>query len=358
MIESNQKDLPFRRALFCGLGSIGQRHLRNLRFLLGEDVEIIAYRARGLDYVLDDQGGIIPGASLAEKYNVKLFRSLDEALNDKPDVAFITNPNPFHLPAARAAADAGCHLFIEKPLAETVEGIDELIEAVARKKLTAFVAYQFRFHPGMKKVKEIIDSGRLGRVIAAHIVNGEYIPDWHPYEDYRETHPARRDLGGGCLNIQTHELDLGLWLLGMPRRVYAVGGQLSRLETDVEDSVSILLDCEFEGRPLPLHIHLDYLQRPPQRVCEIVGDAGRLRYDYYANEVVVYDTEARTTEITTFHQFQRNQMFIDELNHFLDCIAGNAEPLIDLHEGRRSVLISLAAHASLNSGEATGITDA
>ncbi len=357
MIEKNKKDLPFRKALFCGLGSIGQRHLRNLRSLTGDDVEFIAYRARGSDFVLNDQGKIIPGASLSERYGVKMFADLSEALAEKPDVAFITNPNVFHLPIAQAAADAGCHLFIEKPLAQTLEGIDKLIDTVEGNKLITFVAYQFRFHPGLMKIKEIIGSGRLGRLVAAHIVNGEYIPDWHPYEDYRDTHPARRDLGGGCLHIQTHELDYGLWLFGMPRKVFAVGGHLSRLEVDVEDSVSILLECEFEGRPLPLQIHLDYLQRPAQRVCEIIGDTGKLRYDYYTNEVIVNDTHTRTEDVFNFQQFERNRMFIDELNHFMDCIMGRTKPLVDLNEGRRSVQIALAAHASLDSGQAVEVTD-
>jgi hypothetical protein len=213
---------------------------------------------------------------------------------------FVTNPNTCHVPVALAAARAGCHLFIEKPLSHSLEGVAELIEIVESRHLVAFVAYQFRFHPGLRALKSLIDAGRLGRLAAAHIVNGEYLPDWHPYEDYRQTHPARRDLGGGALRIQTHELDYALWLLGMPARVYAVGGHLSRLEIDVEDSVSLLLTCEHDGRPVPVHVHLDYLQRPPQRVCEIVGDAGKVRFDYYAKRVECHDTTTGRVSVECF----------------------------------------------------------
>ena len=234
-------------------------------------------------------------------------------------------PTPSTWPTALAAARAGCHLFIEKPLAHTVDGVDELMAEVDRRRLVAFVAYQFRFHPGIARVKQILEEGRLGRLVGAHVVNGEYLPDWHPWEDYRETHPARRELGGGALSIQTHELDFALWLFGMPEKVYAVGGHLSRLEVDVEDSVSLLMDCADDGRRYPVHLHLDYLQRPPQRVCEVIGDAGKLRYDYYANQVELHDLATRTSEVFRFDRFDRNQMFVDELAHFLACVRGEAD---------------------------------
>ncbi len=343
------------KVLFAGLGSIGQRHVRNLRALLGDNVEILAYRSRGQSPVLNPDMTVRPGTDLETTYNIRSFSNLEDALSEQPDAVFVTNPNALHLPVALAAARAGCHLFIEKPLSHSLEGVDELVELVEHKGLVAFVAYQFRFHPGLRWVKSLIDEGRLGRLVAAHIVNGEYLPDWHPYEDYRKTHPARRDLGGGCLHIQTHEIDYVLWLFGMPRRVFAVGGHLSELEVDVEDSVSVLLQCEYDGRPLPVHVHLDYLQRPPQRVCEVIGDAGKVRYDYYANQTAFYERATRIVQIQRFEGFDRNRMFMDELEHFLACLRGEEQPLVDLREGVRSLKISLAAEASLRSGHAVEI---
>jgi predicted dehydrogenase len=345
------------KILFCGLGSIGQRHLRNLRMLLGETVEILAYRSRRESPVLNPDMTAQEGVTLEEAYGIRSLANLDEALAQQPDAVFITNPNVFHLPVALAAARAGCHLFIEKPLSHSLESVDELIEVVDQKQLVAFVAYQFRFHPALRLLKSMIEDKRLGRLVAAHIVNGEYLPDWHPYEDYRKTHPIWRNLGGGCLSIQTHELDYALWLFGIPNRVYAVGGHLSRLEGDGEDSVSALLQCQYNGRPLPVHIHLDYLQRPPQRICEVIGDAGKARYDYYANQVELCDTATKSQEIHRFDNFDRNQMFVDELNHFLACLRGDERPIVDLHEAARSLKISLAAAKSLQTREAVTTAD-
>ncbi|MBI3951348.1 MAG: Gfo/Idh/MocA family oxidoreductase [Acidobacteria bacterium] len=344
------------KVLFVGLGSIGQRHIRNLRMLLGDNVEILAYRRRGQSPLLNPDMTVRSGADLETTYDIRSFTNLDDALAQRPEVVFVTNPNSLHLPTALAAAHAGCHLFIEKPLSHSLDGVDELIELVERKGLLAFVAYQFRFHPGLQLVQRMIDEGRLGQLASAHIVNGEYLPDWHPYEDYRETHPARRELGGGCLRIQTHELDYALWLLGLPTRVFAVGGHLSRLEVDVEDCVSILMECQSGGRALPVHIHLDYLQRPPQRTCEIVGDAGKVVFDYYANQVRFYDTATRRLETYQFQGFERNQMFLDELRHFLACLRSEEKVIVDLKEAKKSLLVQSAAEQSLQSGEAARCT--
>jgi predicted dehydrogenase len=338
--------------LFAGLGSIGQRHVRNLRQLLGDNVEILAYRARGGGPVLNPDMTVRANSDLESTYGIRSFQNLDEALERRPDAVFVTNPNSLHLQVAIRAARAGCHLFIEKPISHSLEGVDELVELVERQQLVALVGYQFRFHPGLRLVKSLIEEGKLGQLAAAHIVNGEYIPDWHPYEDYSTTHAALRDLGGGCLRIQTHELDYASWLFGMPSRVFAVGGHLSRLEVDVDDSVSLLLACAREGRSVPVQIHLDYLQRPPQRSCEVIGDEGRVRYDYYANVVETYRTPTRVRNTYHFAEFDRNEMFMDELRHFLACLRGDESSLIPLSEGLHSLKIALAAEASLSSGQA------
>lgn len=336
------------KALFCGLGSIGQRHLRNLIALTGGNVEILAYRSgQGSTPVLNSDMTVRAAYDELEAlYNIRSYTDLREALAEKPDITFITNPNTLHLPVAIEVARAGSHLFIEKPVAHELDDVDTLVKLVDENNLVVFVAYQFRFHPGLKFIKSLLEGGKLGNLVHAHIVNGEYLPGWHPYEDYRQTHPARKVLGGGSLRIQTHEIDSAMWLFGMPRSVFAMGGHLSDLEVDVEDSVSILLDCEF-----PVHIHLDYLQKPPQRVCEVIGDRGKVRYDYYGNSVTFYDREASIVQTFNFAGFDRNQMFLDELTHFLDCVKSGTESIIGLQQGIESLKISLAADHSLHTGQ-------
>jgi predicted dehydrogenase len=342
--------------LFAGLGSIGQRHVRNLRRLLGDKVDILAYRARGGGPVLNADMTVRPDCDLESTYGIRSFDHLDDALEQRPDAVFVTNPNTLHLPVAIRAARAGCHLFMEKPISHSLEGVDELLDLVERQQLVAFVGYQFRFHPGLRLIKSMIEENQLGQLAGASIVNGEYVPDWHPYENYSASHAALRELGGGCLRIQTHELDYASWLFGMPGRVFAVGGHLSRLEVDVDDSVSLLLACSRDGRIVPVQIHLDYLQRPPQRSCEVIGDEGRVRYDYYANVVETYRTTTRMRNTYHFEGFDRNDMFMDELRHFLACLRGDEESFIPLSESIHSLRIALAAESALRSGQAQELT--
>ena len=122
------------KVLFTGLGSIGQRHLRNLRHIMGNSIEVIAYRVKRQVPVLDDSFQIIGEVdSIAKKYNVGEFNDLEKALAEKPKIAFITNPSSMHVDTAIKAAEAGCHLFIEKPLSADLIGIERLIELVEQK---------------------------------------------------------------------------------------------------------------------------------------------------------------------------------------------------------------------------------
>ena len=98
-----------------------------------------------------------------------IFDDLDKALAQKPDIVFITNPGNLHIEVARKAAEAGCHLFIEKPLGIGEEGVDELIELVERKRLVALVAYQLRFHPGLQQVENWLKEERIGQLIFANL---------------------------------------------------------------------------------------------------------------------------------------------------------------------------------------------
>jgi predicted dehydrogenase len=135
------------RALFIGLGSVGQRHLRNLWALTGGQVDILAYRERGFDYALSEKTGIEQGVSLKERYAITDFFDLGEALATRPDCVFITNPTSKHLKAAFRVVEADCDFFVEKPLAHTDEDLERLISLVEEKAVVAVVGYQSRYHP-------------------------------------------------------------------------------------------------------------------------------------------------------------------------------------------------------------------
>jgi predicted dehydrogenase len=344
------------RIVIVGLGAIGQRHVRNLRTLLGDGAELQAVRARGRTHVLSDALEVEAPTGLCERYGVQPAASLEEALAGKPDGVFVCNPTSLHIATALAVARAGCHLFIEKPLAHEYAGVEELIDVVERRRLVAMVGYQLRFHPCLTTTFRLLQTEAVGRVLAVRAEVGEYLPDWHTYEDYRGTYGARRELGGGTLLSQIHEMDYLYWFFGMPERMFTLGGHLSSLEIDVEDVTSTLMQCERNGRRFPVHLQQDYVQRPGSRTYKIIGDKGRIEADLLALTVKVYDPSGQPVESHDFRGFQRNELFIEETRRFLACIQSGERPPVDIREAAQSLRMALAAKQSLESGSVVSLS--
>ena len=337
------------KVLMIGLGSIGQRHVRNLRALLGPALEILAYRVRGLTHVLADQPGIQCEHNVEERYNIRTFRDLDQALAQHPDAVLVCNPSSLHMPIALSAAQSGCHLFIEKPVSHSLTGLDCLSATVQEKGLRVLVGFQFRFHPGLRTIKQLIDDGAIGAIVYAHAHLGEYLPGWHPWEDYRQGYSACADMGGGVILTLCHPFDYLRWMLGEVQAVSAAAGQLSGLELDVEDTADVTM--VFESGVIGT-VHLDYVQRPPSHWLQITGQTGSIRWDNADGAVHCYRADrGEWEEIPVPAGFDRNTMFLDEMRHFLDCVTGRAEPYATLEDGIRALEIALAAKRSSVEGQ-------
>jgi predicted dehydrogenase len=335
------------RILLIGLGGIGQRHLRNIRTVLGPGVDILAHRVRRHTELVTPELTADPERNVEREYSIKVFSDLDEALSHRPSIALICNPSSMHASVGLACLRAGCDIFVEKPLSHSLDGIADLIRVAADQNRIAMVGYQLRFHPCIKRLGEIIQSGVLGNLLAVRSIIGEYLPKWHPYEDYRQMYASRADLGGGVVLSQIHEFDYLYSLFGLPSRIYAIGGHWSDLEIDVEDTASILMNFRMNDRPLPIHLHQDYLQWPPSRQCEVIGDHGRVIMDLRALTVTLFRLECDAPEVHSFPAFERNQLFLDELNHFLECVKTRRKPMVDLADGLQSLRIALAVKESM-----------
>ncbi len=339
------------KILMIGLGGIGQRHTRNLRALLGSTAEIIAYRVRRQTHVVTPAMDADPNRNVEDEYSIRVYPSLDEALAEQPDIAFVCNPSGLHVPVTRACIRAGCDVFVEKPLSNTLDGTEELVRAASDSGRIAMVGYQLRFHPCLRRLAETVQSGVLGNLLAVRATIGEYLPNWHRYEDYRQMYAARADLGGGVVLSQIHEFDYLYSLFGLPQRVYGIGGHWSDLEIDVEDTASILMECSMAGRALPIQLHQDYLQSPPNRQCEVIGDRGRAVMDLHALTVSVFTRDNSTADVHSFAGFERNQLFLDETAHFLECVKTRKRPIVDLTDGLQSLRMALAAKKSIATHE-------
>jgi len=337
--------------LIAGLGSIGRRHFRNL-IALGEKNIVLVRSHRAT----------LPDNELS---NHPVETDLAEALRKhKPDAVIVANPTAFHLDIAIPAAETGCTILLEKPVSDSLDRVDVLQKTAQKSGSKILVGFQFRYHPTLNKARELIQQGALGTVLTVHAHWGEYLPQWHPWEDYRQSYAARADLGGGVIVTLTHPLDYLRYLIGDTESLWSFNAHVSPLETDVEDVAEIGL--KFANGAMG-SVHLNYVQRPPSHRLEIVGTAGTLRWDnadgilhFYKMPAVFgsYSDQPPAPVIETFSPpegFERNQLFVAQMRHFFEVVRGDTEPVCSLEDGIQALRLALAAKESAGSGKVISI---
>jgi predicted dehydrogenase len=314
-----------------GCGSIGKRHIRNL-IALGQP------RVIGVDPRQDrrDEAAAI-GASVAV--------SLEDAIAQGANVVFITSPNRYHRDSLETAVQADCHIFMEKPLDVVSDGLEQILETMRSKNLVGMMGGNWKFHPSLKRLKHELETGTIGRVLTANMVAGQYLPDWHPWEDYRLGYSARADLGGGVL-LDSHELDYATWLLGPAVAVACLAGKLSDLEINTEDSASLMLELH---TGIHVSLQLDYTQRLYRRVYAFNGSEGSLIWD--AAERNVRRHQVSSGEWTVWDEprgYDVNTMYLKQTEHFLQALTGEVQPITPLAQGLKVLrLIEAAKRSSL-----------
>lgn len=318
-----------REILIAGLGSVGQRHLSNLRALGWPDVRVYRTGRSALP-------GVDPGI---------VDHDLTSALARRPLAVIVANPSACHVPIALAAARAGAHLLIEKPLSHDLSGVAELEQAVATHNLMALVGFQFRFNPGLRQLRDWIRSGEIGAIVTAQAHWGEYLPDMHPWEDYRNGYAARAELGGGVLLTLCHPFDYLRWLVGEIVDVSAVESREDSLGVSVDTCIDAAL--RFAGGASG-HVHLNFVQRPTEHRIVIVGTQGTVAWNQADQSARLYSGASTRWEVVRPPDgFERNSMFLDEMRHFLACLAGDAAPICTLGDGRAALEAVLAAKRAI-----------
>lgn len=260
----------------------------------------------------------------------------------KPDIVLICTPPVLHIEQAVKAVQAGAHVFIEKPLSHESSGIQLLVLEARRHGRSVQVGYNMRFHPGLQILKGLIDSEKMGRVLWLSAEAGQYLPDWRPWQDYRESYSAHKELGGGIILDGSHELDYICWLLGRPTEVDCRGAHLSNLEVDVEDSAWIYMSFPERRRA---DLHLDFVQRSYTRSCKVVGEKGTALWDFTSKEVRWFSAEQPGWNSIPY-AFETNDMYLAEMCHFIDSLESGTGPAIDVEQGRDVIRLVEAAKRS------------
>jgi predicted dehydrogenase len=336
------------KILIAGLGSIGRRHFRNL-LALGEK-ELVLYRTNRATLPDDELAGYPVETDLAHALK-----------KHQPQAVVVSNPSSLHMDIAIPAAKAGCAILLEKPIAESLDRVSELRQAAEQSGSKILVGFQFRYHPTLNKARELINAGALGHILSAHAHWGEYLPNWHPWEDYRQSYAARADLGGGVIVTLTHPLDYLRFLLGEVNALWSFNGHVSALElSGVEDMAEIGL--KFASGACG-GVHVNYFQRPAVHRLEIIGSKGTLRWDnadgllthtHMPDEFGEIKAQPAPAQITHYPLpvgFDRNDLFLAQTRHFLEMAAGQAEPVCTLEDGLRALEMALAAKTSQSQGK-------
>lgn len=327
--------------LVAGYGSIGRRHAANLRVL--HPASTIA--------VL--RSGAAVGTPEALEGVDRVFYDVADAVAFRPDAAFVCTPAPFHVPLSRKLVEVGSHLFLEKPISHTLEGIKELEAAAIARDRVVLVGYTLAFLPAMRFLREFVQSGRIGQVLSVQAAVGQYLPDWRPGTDYRLSASARRDLGGGVLLELSHELHYLRWMLGHVRRVQATIRNTETLGIECEDLAALIL--EFETGAVGT-LQLDFLQRSYSRTCRIIGTEGTVSWDGKQQKVIYHginDTSGQV--IFADDNTDNNRVYCDELRHFFSCIKRREKPLVTIEDAAAVLRMVLAARQAAQSGQVTHV---
>lgn len=291
--------------LIIGAGSIGERHIRNL-WQFGYR-NMIVFRQRNL-----------PFREIGEA-QVTVSLNWDEVINKKPFAAFICTPTSQHLEQVKNCLQNNMHVFVEKPLSHNLENIEELKSIASNSIKLLQIGFMMRFHPLILKVKNYIEDKTFGNLISTVSHWGSYLPDWHPWENYKESYAANKSLGGGVALTLCHDIDVAIWLSGSAvKKFETIKSHSNELDINAESVADIKIN--FESGVIS-NIHLNYLDNPPIRKYTWQFENANLELNYFANRLSINpEQNIGAVQEIKLESFDRNQMFLAEINSFFNNI--------------------------------------
>ncbi len=314
------------RCLIVGFGSIGRRHFRHFRDLGCAPMDV--FRTGKATMVDDDT---LPPDNTYTDYA--------EALAQEPDIVVIANPTSLHIPFSMDAIKAGCNVLIEKPISDSLDGCVELAEAAASKGVVVGIAHNQRYHPLIQRIREMIASGLpLGQPLMAHAHMGGYLPDWHPWEDYKQGYAARKDLGGGASLTNIHELDFIIWLMGPTTDHAGVGMRLHPLETDVDEASAFIMTHE-SGAISALTLSLAH--KPQRRTMDISFTGGNIHLDLLNGKLELQFADGGSETMIPPEGWEVDHTYRDQAADFMASVNGETGTFTSVTEAITALGIAL-----------------
>lgn len=301
--------------LVIGLGSMGKRRVRNLQALGIKNII-------GLDNREDRR------QETTQKYQIKTVTTFDEATANYIFDAFVISlPPAIHHIYMKKAIELGISTFIEASVVDT--DFEQMIRDAKEKNICLAPSCTLFFHPAIKKIAEIVHNNELGKISNFLYHSGQYLPDWHTYEDVSEYYVSNKETGGGR-EIVPFELTWITLVLGFPKRVVGLYKNAIQIKgaNDIDDTYNLLMDY---GQSI-FNLSVDVVSRYATRRLVINGDKKQLYWNWDDNMIKVYDPEVNDWEeikyetIAAQNGYNKNiteQMYIDEMKAFL--MAANRE---------------------------------
>ncbi len=307
------------RILVVGLGSIGRRHIANLRRL----------GCRRLAVLRRPES---PPPSEPIDNDVTCLITSAEGESWEPQAVIVASVTSAHSATVRWALQLHAHVFVEKPAAVRPSELAGLSEQARKRGLVVGVGYNLRFHPALEMIRDAVLSGRYGRPLYMRSEVGSYLPDWHPWTDYRSAYSGRLDLGGGAALTLIHEIDYTLWILGAVRVTAGRIAQLPALEMAADNLCE--LTCEHESGVLS-SIHMDFLDRGHLRRCRCVLADGTLEWTH--GQSLKLETGSSTTVLWNGQGFDMNATYLDELADFFMAVQDGRESRATLGDAKAAL---------------------
>jgi UDP-N-acetylglucosamine 3-dehydrogenase len=308
------------RAGVIGIGAMGQHHVRIYNEM--ENVELV-----GISDISESRVN-----ELAGQYGVKGYTDHKQLLEQGLDIVSIVVPTTLHMPIGMDAIDAGANILMEKPIADTLENAEQLTNAAKEAKVKLMVGHIERFNPAVMRLKEIIDSGTLGKIVS---ISTRRVG---PYN------PRIRDVGV-ILDIGVHDIDVISYLYGMKiNEVYAIAGADIHSE---EDHAAIMLrfDHEFSGL-----LETNWLTPHKVRKLTAIGVKGVAYLDYIKQTVELHDEKwIRKAKV------EQEEPLRKELEYFVDVVLNGVEPQPSGEDGIHALRVAMVAIESYKKGKAIKI---
>ena len=299
-----------RKLIFYGLGGAGQRHLRLLYKHYKNKINFLAYRAKNKVQVISKDFQLT-GKILGEKYKeISFFKSYNGSLIPKIDYAFICGPTSKNFLVTRDCLKRKRNIFVEKPFICSLSNFFLLKKKISKLNLKILVGYQRRFHPLVIKLKKMLENKKSNnsKKIVFIKVNS-YVPNWHKYENFKNLYACKKNLGGGALFTESHEIDLCILLFGMPKKIHCTKFFSKKIGINVETSYKLKLFYEH----VLVYINVDMFSKNLKRIIKILDQKYQYELDLLKDILI-----KRHNNTTRFYSIKNaiDIQFVNQLKYF------------------------------------------